>query len=669
VIALGMLVDNAIVVTDGMRMKMEQGMDALTAAKQVVGQTSMPLLGATIVAVTAFASIGTSDDATGEYTASLFYVILISLLLSWVTAVTSTPLLCKTFLKTKPVTEGETKDPYGGKLFQAYKQFLTLSIKFRWVTIGVVVALFLSAMFGFGFLKNSFFPDSTRAQFYIDFWYPNGTHIDEVSHKMTAIEKFLLEKEEIKHVTTEIGGGQPRFLLTYTPEYPSYEFGRMIIDVDDNRIIPGLFVSLQNELEENFPEPIINVRMFVNGPATGGKIQLRISGPDPATLRRLGAAVEEIVFSERGAKAVRKEWGEKIKVLRPQLAEAQARRAGIDRPDVARAMQYAIEGTTVGVYREEDELLNIVARSPESERVDLDNLGGIQVWSPAAQTQIPMGQVVTEFNTEFEDPYVWRRNREKMLRYHIDARDELPSELLNRIKPKIEQALNVDLAQYFNRHYAEGEDPFAGFTASTIPIIEQDIIPLKGELGYSMAWGGEAEDSSRAQASLAVTLPIFFGLMVLIVLWLFNSIKKTLIIWLTVPLSLIGVTAGLLMFGQPFGFMALLGLMSLSGMLIKNAIVLIDQIDADLAAGKPPFQAIVDSGVSRLIPVAMAAGTTILGMLPLLTDAFFIAMAVTIMFGLGFATILTLIVVPVLYAIFFQVSYQAPIMSKGRDSI
>ncbi len=375
--------------------------------------------------------------------------------------------------------------------------------------------------------------------------------------------------------------------------------------------------------------------------------------------------MEEIVFSDPGAKAVRKEWGEKIKVLRPQLAEAQARRAGLDRPDVARAMQYAIEGSPAGVYREADELLSIVARAPEDERVDLDNLGSIQIWSPAAQTQIPMGQVVTEFKTEFEDPYIWRRNREKMLRYHIDARDELPSELFNRLKPKIEQALNVDLAKYFNRHYAEGEDPFAGFTASTIPIIEQDIIPLKDNLGYSMAWGGEAEDSARAQAALAVTLPIFFGLMVLIVLFLFNSIKKTLIIWLTVPLSLIGVTAGLLMFGQPFGFMALLGLMSLSGMLIKNAIVLIDQIDADLASGKGPFQAIVDSGVSRLIPVAMAAGTTILGMLPLLTDAFFVAMAVTIMFGLGFATILTLIVVPVLYAIFFQVAYEETNLSSS----
>lgn len=664
VIALGMLVDNAIVVTDGMRVKIEQGIDALTAAKEVVGQTATPLLGATIVAVTAFASIGTSDDPTGEYTSSLFYVILISLLLSWVTAVTSTPLLCKTFLKPKPVTDGEAKDPYAGKLFQGYKQLLLLSIKFRWVTVGLVIVLFVSAIFGFGFLKNSFFPDSTRPQFYIDFWYPNGTHINETSRKMAAIETFLLEKEEINHVSTEIGGGQPRFLLTYSPEYPSHAFGRMIVDVEDYRIIPQLFVSLQAELEAKFPEPIVNVRMFVNGPSTGGKIQLRLSGPDPAVLRQLGDKVEEIIFSDPGAKAVRNEWGEKIKVVRPQLAEAQARRAGIDRPDVAHAMQFAIEGTVVGVYREEDELLNIVARSPENERVDLANLGSIQIWSPAAQTQIPIGQVVTEFKTEFEDTYIWRRNREKMLRYHIDARDELPSKLFNRIKPKIEQALNVDLAQYSNRHYAQGEDPFTGFTASTIPVIDQDIIPLKDKLGYSMAWGGEAEDSSRAQAALAGTIPIFFGLMVLIVLMLFNSIKKTLIIWLTVPLSLIGVTAGLLMFAQPFSFMALLGLMSLSGMLIKNAIVLIDQIDVDLAAGKPPFQAIVDSGVSRLIPVAMAAGTTIFGMLPLMTDAFFVSMAVTIMFGLGFATILTLIVVPVLYAIFFKVPYQASLLSQ-----
>lgn len=243
-----------------------------------------------------------------------------------------------------------------------------------------------------------------------------------------------------------------------------------------------------------------------------------------------------------------------------------------------------------------------------------------------------------------------------MLRIHADLREGLPSQLMARVKPEIERALNVDVGKVLGKSFASGEDPFQeGYDANTLKVQYSDMWPLKGLPGYYMAWGGEAEDSAKANSRLAGTIPIFFGLMVLIVLFLFNSIKKTLIIWLTVPLAIIGVTAGLLLSKQPFGFMALLGLMSLAGMLIKNAIVLIDEIDTQLAGGKPGFQAIVDSGVSRLIPVSMAASTTILGMLPLLQDAFFIAMAVTIMFGLGFATVLTLIVVPVLYAIFFRV--------------
>jgi multidrug efflux pump subunit AcrB len=267
---------------------------------------------------------------------------------------------------------------------------------------------------------------------------------------------------------------------------------------------------------------------------------------------------------------------------------------------------------------------------------------------------IPAGQVVTEFKTEFEDPYIWRRDRSKMLKIHADMREGLASDLFSRVKPKIEQALGVDVEQKLGKPVSPDK-----WNAATIRVRYMDMLPLKDMPGYYIAWGGEAEDSAKAQDRLSGYIVIFFGLMVLLVVILFNSIKKTLIIWLTVPLSIIGVTAGLLMFNQPFGFMALLGLMSLAGMLIKNAIVLIDQIDLEMKSGKVPFQAIVDSGVSRLIPVSMAALTTILGMTPLLQDAFFISMAVTIMFGLGFATILTLIVVPVLYAIFYKVRYEA----------
>lgn len=658
VIALGMLVDNAIVVTDGMRVKMQQGIDALTASRDVVGQVAIPLLGATLVAIAAFAAIGTSQDSTGEYCRTLFYVILISLSLSWVTAVTSTPLLCKTFLK---VTSSDDRsgdgrqDPYGGTFYLMYRRLLTSCIRMRWMTMAVVIGLFIAALIGFGSVKKSFFPDATRPQFYIDFWFPEGTDIHETSRLLVQAEQKLLAREGVEHVSSFIGGGQVRFLLTYTPEYPYYSFGQLMANVDDYKRIPQMSRDVQKEFEELFPQSTINVRLFVLGPSSGGKIQLRLYGPDANILRGLAAKAEAVLHSDPGAKAIRNEWRSKVKVLRPLMAETQARRAGIERPDLAQAMQAALEGTIVGLYREKDELLPIIARSPEAERLDLNSLGQIQVWSPQAQTMIPVGQVTTSFTTEFEDPYLWRRDRTKMLKIHADPREGLPSELFLRIKPEVEKALNVDAAQVLGTSTSTDEGPFEDFDAATLTVRDSDMWPLKGMPGYYMAWGGEAEDSARANDRLSQTIPVFLGLMVLIVLFLFNSIKKTLVIWLCVPLAIIGVTAGLLLFGQPFGFMALLGLMSLSGMLIKNAVVLVDEIDLQIAGGNDRFQAIVDSGVSRLIPVTMAAVTTILGMLPLLQDAFFIAMAVTIMFGLGFATVLTLIVVPVLYAIFFRV--------------
>ncbi len=476
---------------------------------------------------------------------------------------------------------------------------------------------------------------------------------------MTRAEEAFLKREGVTHVTTQIGGGSPRFLLTYTPEsnYPS--FAQTLVDVDDYRTIPGIVDEVQDEMEALFPEAIIQVRQFVLGPSTGGKIQLRISGPDPAELRRLAAKAEAVMLDDPNTQYVRNEWRSKIKVVRPQMSEAQANRAGITRPDIAEAVATAVEGRKVGIYREDDELLPIISRAPASERVDLDNLGAIPVWSPVASGMIPLDQVVSGFDTEFEDANLWRRDRTSMLKMHSDPRDGLlPSELMARIKPKIEKALNVDVGQVLGKRFGPDEDPFAKFDDVTLKIGDSDIWPLKGMPGYYMSWGGDAESSAKAGAALGATVPIFFGLMVLIVLMLFNSIRKTLVIWLTVPLSIIGVTVGLLMFNQPFGFMALLGLMSLSGMLIKNAVVLLDEINAQLDAGKAAFHAIVDSGVSRLIPVSMAASTTILGLIPLLGDAFFIAMAVTIMFGLGFATILTLIVVPVLYAVFFKVPHE-----------
>lgn len=652
IIALGMLVDCAIVVTDGMRMLMARGKSGYDAAVEIVGQTAVPMLGGTIVAITAFAAIGTSQDSTGEYCRTLFSVILFSLTLSWLTAVTCTPLLCKTFLKVTPsAADGsEEEDPYSKGFYLTYSKFLALCIRFRWIVVAVAVGLFMAAMIGFGSVKNSFFPDSTRPQFYVDLWFPEGTDIRETEKRLKIAEAALKKHQGVTHLSSLIGGSQTRFLLTYTPEKTYASFGQILVDVDDYARIKDMAPQIQQEMESLFPDVIANVRLFVLGPSSGGKIQLRLYGADAEELRNLAGKAESVLLAEPTARAVRNEWREKVKVVRPQIAETQARKIGIGRPELAQTMEATFQGTKVGVYREQDELLPILARAPIAERIDLDSLDGIQIWSPAAKSMIPMGQVVSGFNTEFEDPYMWRLDRRKMIRIHADPREGLPSELFAKVKANIEQAVGVDAAAIIG-HEVDAAD----FTNKTLTVKENDLWPLKGKPGYYMAWGGEAEDSARANTSLAGSIPMFFGIMVFIVLALFNSIKKTLVIWLTVPLAVIGVTVGLLSFQQPFGFMALLGLMSLSGMTIKAAIVLVDEIDVQLKLGKTPYQAVMTSGVSRLMPVAMSSGTTMLGMIPLFTDAFFVSMAVTIVFGLGFATVLVLIIVPVFYSIFFNI--------------
>ncbi len=652
IIALGMLVDNAIVVVDGMKIKMKQGVDGLTAAKDVVGQNALPLFAATAVAIMAFASIGGMNNSTGEYCQSLYYVILISLSLSWVTAVTTTPLITSKFILSKKDKEAKgVQDAYGGKFYSTYKRFLALAIRLRWISIGIVVALFVTSLIGFGFVKQLFFPASTRPQFIVECLFREGIHILDTEKKVKKIEDYLKKQKGVTMIASAIGGGHPRFLLTYgTPVEAASQYSSILVSVKDYKMIDGMVGKIQKDLENMFPDAVINVKKFNLGPASGGKIQLRINGPDPEVLRKMAETAMKI-FREENAKAVRTEWGEKVEVPVPVIDETRAMSLGITRPMVAEAIEATFSGKTVGVYREGINLIPIIARAPQDERDSIEDLTEIQIFSPMAGKYVPILQVLNGIETRWENARVSRWQRRQMIKIHADPRDELPAELMNRVKPKIEQALGVDLAAYRGKPLEKGEK----WTASTIPIKYDDIIPLKGKPGYFIAWGGELEDSSDSQKQLAENIPIYFGMMVLIVIFMFNAFRQPLIIWLTVPLSIIGVTAGLLLLHQPFGFMALLGLMSLSGMLIKNALVLIDQIDINIRSGIDKRDAIIDAGVSRLQPVLMAALTTMMGMIPLFQDAFFVAMAVTIVFGLGFATILTLVFVPVLYATFFKI--------------
>jgi len=623
IIALVMLVDNAIVITEGMLVAMQKGRDKMQAAKDVVSQTAIPLLGSTAIAVLAFGAIGLSDDSTGEYCRSLFVVLLIALGLSWITAVTITPLFGYFFLKSAPPGDADqAKDPYAGAIYQGYKKILLACMRARGLTILVLLAMLALSIFGFRFLKNSFFPDSTRTQFMVDVWLPVGTRLDHTDRVTAEMRKSIADIPGITHITTSVGQGALRFLLTYSPEGFDSSYAQFLIDVQDQSLINEVLPHVQKELTEKYPDAQIISKRFLLGPGQGGRVQVRFSGEDYNTLRGLASQAVDILRADGGAKGIRIDSREPVPTLRPQFSEVQARLTGITRTDLGRTLEAAFSGQRIGVYREGDELLPIMARGPEAERADPDLIRDVQVFSPVADRFLPVRQVVSDFTTELEDPIHMRRNRVPTITVHADQTSGLASTMFGRVREKIE------------------------------------AIPLPR--GYRMEWGGEHEDSSKAQAALAGTLPAFLLMMVLTVICLFNSLRVTLIIWLTVPLSLVGIVIGLLVFNQPFGFMALLGALSLSGMLIKNGIVLVDEINSQLAAGRPAWDAVVDASVSRVRPVSMAVLTTVFGLIPLLFDVFFGAMAVTIVVGLLFASALTLLVVPVLYVTFFKVRAEKP---------
>ncbi|CAM2967899.1 efflux RND transporter permease subunit [Vibrio ordalii] len=622
VIALGMLVDNAIVVVEGILIGTQKGRTRLQAATDIVTQTKWPLLGATVIAVTAFAPIGLSEDATGEYCRTLFTVLLISLMLSWFTAISLTPFFADIFFKGQKVnTAGEHHDPYNGMVFVLYKSFLDFCMKRAWLTMVVLVFGLVISVYGFTKVKQAFFPSSTTPIFMVDVWLPEGTDIRATNDQLRKLERWLSAQEEVEHITTTAGKGLQRFMLTYTPEKSYAAYGEIITRVKSDEMLTQVMDRFRLHLDEHYPEINYKLKQIELGPGGGAKIEARIVGSDPTILRSLASQVMDIMYADPGAYNIRHDWRERTKVLEPQFNESQARRYGVTKSDVDEFLAMSFSGKAIGVYRDGSTLMPIIARLPEDERTDIRNIKSMKLWSPVVESYIPLQQVTLGYEMRWEDPLIVRKNRKRMLTVMADPDilgQETASTLQKRLQPKIE--------------------------AIAMPA------------GYSLEWGGEFESSQDAKESLFKTMPLGYLFMFLITVFLFNSVKESLIVWLTVPLALIGVTTGLLMLNTPFGFMALLGFLSLSGMLLKNGIVLLDQIEIEIHSGKDPYLAIVDASLSRVRPVCMAAITTILGMIPLLPDIFFKPMAVTIMFGLGFATILTLIVVPVLYRLFHKIN-------------
>ena len=615
VLALGMLVDNAIVIVEGFLIGTARGIERERAASDVVRDTQWPLLGATVVAVLAFAAFGYAPGQVTEFARSLFHVMALSLSLSWLLAVVVTPLLCVKFLHIR--CPSDSSDPYDKPMYRVYRKMVHGCLKFRKTVVVASLALLFLSVLGFYFVPANLFPATTQRYFYVNVWRPQGTRIENTSRSLREIEEYVAGLDGVRNVSSFIGEGALRFILSYNYETPNSSYTQLLVEADDYRLVDGLVFEVERFIRHHIPDAQARCRKFISGMSKEYTVEARFRGPEAKKLKELSESALSIINRNPNARDVRTNWRTPVQTVRPLFSEDPARRVGVDRQDLSRALEFNFNGIAMGLFREGDVLLPIVARPVAEERASVRNMEDVMVWSASAGAYVPMFQVVSGLETVWEDPLIRRYNRRRAVTVQCNP--------------------VVGLADTLRRELA-GE-------------IEAISLPA----GYSMEWAGEYADSKEAVAPLKISFPICLIAMFVLVLSLFNSVRRAGIVFLTVPLSIIGVTVAFLLTGQPFGFMAILGFLGLSGMVIKNAIVLIDQIELDIADGKHPYQAILDSAVSRLRPVTMAAGTTILGMLPLIFDPFFSALSATIMGGLFGGTFLTLLLVPVLYSLFFKI--------------
>ncbi len=618
VIALGMMVDNSIVVADGHVVRVDAGNDPRTAAARAASGPAIPLLGATVIAVMAFYPIAASPENAGEYCAALFSVVAISLVISWLLSMTVTPLQCIMMLKT-----ASRKGQGEGRPLAAFRRLVTLAIRFRWATVAVAIGLLGSAVVAFGSVSQLFFPASSMDKFMIDYWAPEGSRLEDVAGDLQALEQHLLDDDRVVGVAAFIGAGPPRFYLPVEPESRSSAYAQLIVNVADYREIPALMDELAPWIEDAYPQALVPLRQFGVGPSNTWKFEVRVSGPadaDPAALRRFSTELSAVLDAHPLVAAHQTDWRQRVPRLVATYNDARARWTGITRDDVGGAIRQAFDGREIGSFRDGDDILPIILRHAENTRQNVGGLPVIPVRGAQSLDSVPLAQVIGGLDWTWEDPLVQRRDRRRTITIQANP-------ILGVTLPELRSDLLADI------------DAFA----ETLPV------------GYSTEWGGEFEASQDAQASLIPGVLPAAAIILFIMVALFNAYRPPLVIVMTIPFVIIGIAWGLLATGAPFGFVALLGAMSLAGMMIKNAIVLLDEVNANLKLGKDRHTAVVDAAVSRLRPVALAAATTVLGVIPLLQDVFWVGMAVTIMAGLSFGTVLTMILVPVLYAILYRV--------------
>lgn len=654
IVAMGMLVDNAIVITDGIMVDLKRGIPKPAALVNITKKTAWALLGATTIGILTFLPIFLSPDTTGEYVRDLFIVLAVSLWLSWLLALAYVPIQADRSFKSQKQRDGSSQNPFGGALYQKYAKVLRFSLYYRWGLVVATLLLLAVSIYGSRFIKQGFFPDLSYNQLYIEYKMPFGTNPEIVKDDLASMERYLIARPEITAVTTSLGGTPSRYNLVRTVAEPSLSYGELIVDFTSPEELKDKLPQLQAYLSSHYPQAYVRIKrynlMYMDFP-----IQFMISGPDPAVLKQLCGQVEDIMRADSTVILVTNNWGPETPVLNVEYRQQLARDVNLTRSDVGMALLAATEGLPIGSYYEGEHDLPIYIKSVNDKGERPDRINNIPVWNLVPSVNgiglATVKELMTGMVTE-----------DDVLKRLIGS---IP---LNQATTGVDMGWEVPVVRRYNgqRSIAVQCNNAPGFTTTAVRnSLLQKIDSLDMPPGYTTEWQGEYLASTQSQSYLFKNVPVAIVLVLAILIALFKDFRKPLMILLCLPLAITGVVAGMLLADKEFGFVAIVGALGLVGMMIKNGVVLVDEVDCQIRSGKEGFQALLDASASRLRPVFLAAMTTILGMIPLVNDDMFGALAVTIMGGLFIGTIITLVILPVFYSLFFRIRHPEREKKRG----
>ena len=623
IISLGLLVDDAIIAVEMMVRKMEEGFDKVRAATFAYEVTAMPMLTGTLITAAGFLPIGLAKSVTGEYTFAIFAVTVMALLLSWWVSVFFVPLLGTWLLKVKPHHGAQaTEELFDSGFYNVFRKTVNWCVKHRWLTIAATVLTFALGIVGMGKVQQQFFPDSSRPEIMMEIWFPEGTSIEANEALSKQVEKRMMALPGVSTVSLWVGSGVPRFYLPLDQIFPQSNASQFIILPTDLAVREKLRVAIPAMMASEFPEVRARVKLLPNGPPVAFPVQFRIAGPDPLVLRQRADEVKAIMRENSNTLGVNDNWNESVKVLRFDVDQDKARALGVSSQSIAQSLRMLLTGDTVGQFREGDKLIDIVLRQPASERQTMSDLGNAYV-SSANGKSVPLLQVAKPV-FDWEPGVMWRLNRDYAITAQCDITEGLQGATVTQ---QLLPALKALEAKWADRGYS----------------------------AYTISVAGAVEESAKGSDSIAAGVPLMLFVTFTLLMIQLQSFSRAMLVFLTGPMGIAGVAMSLLVLNRPFGFVALLGVIALMGMIQRNSVILIDQIEQDRAKGVPAWDAIVESAVRRLRPIVLTAAAAVLAMIPLSRSVFWGPMAVAIMGGLIVATVLTLLALPAMYAAWFRV--------------